>query len=172
MLIPLLTIKIFLLNDTATVPHIGCQAVSDAHARLLGGLGHHVVDRVFIGELRAFATMDEKSGIAAVLSDDVLRSRIEACDALVVNGEGTLHHGFGSEYFACVWAAQHVGKVTLIINAVFEAHTGWKKRLESLMTSAYEMRNLFFMPKVMAFLLVLFLIRFLPQNLKIMLYSV
>lgn len=124
--------KIFLLNDTATVPHIGCQAVSDAHARLLGAAGHAVVDRAFLGELRAFASADEAAGIAAVLRDDALRSRIEACDALVVNGEGTLHHGNGTEYFACLGAAQRLGKASLLVNAVFEAHAGWEQTLRAL----------------------------------------
>ena len=124
--------KIFLLNDTATVPHIGCQAVSDAHARMLGAAGHAVIDRAFIGELSAFASRNDERGVAAVLANDVLRSRIESCDALVVNGEGTLHHGFGSEYFACLAAAQRLGKITLIVNAVFEAHSGWSSTLSAL----------------------------------------
>jgi hypothetical protein len=124
--------NIFLLNDTATVPHIGCQAVSDAHARLLGSAGHVVAERAFLGELRAFAHPDEAAGIAAVLADPLLRSRIEACDALVVNGEGTLHHGNGSEYFACLGAAQALGKATLIVNAVFEAHSGYLRTLGKL----------------------------------------
>ncbi|QYF95009.1 polysaccharide pyruvyl transferase family protein [Massilia sp. PAMC28688] len=117
--------NVFLLNDTATIPHVGCQAVSDAHARLLGDAGHIVSDRAFLGELRSFAGSDEDAAIAAVLADPALRRRIEACDAMVINGEGTLHHGFGSEYFACLGAAQQLGKKTLIVNAVFEAHTGW-----------------------------------------------
>ena len=117
--------KVFLLNDTATVPHIGCQAVSDAHARLLGAAGHTVVDRAFLGELKPFATRDEAAGIAAVLADEPLRARIEAADVVVVNGEGTLHHGVGTEYFAVLGAAQRLGKGTVIVNAVFEAHEGW-----------------------------------------------
>ncbi len=117
--------KVFLLNDSASLPHVGCQAVADAHARMLGSAGHQVIDRAFVDELRAFANDNEKAGIAAVLADAALRSRIAAADAVVVNGEGTLHHGFGSEYFACLGAAQQLGKATLIVNAVFEAHRGW-----------------------------------------------
>lgn len=124
--------NLFLLNDTATVPHIGCQAVSDAHARMLGDAGHQVLDRAFLGELRPFANPVEADGIAAVLADDDLRSRIEACDALVVNGEGTLHHGNGTEYFAMLGAAQQLGKATLLVNAVFEAHSGWHTTLQKL----------------------------------------
>ena len=124
--------NVMLLNDTATVPHLGCQAVSDAHARMLGEAGHAIIERSFLGELRAFANGDEKDGVAAVLADAALRSRIEACDAVVVNGEGTLHHGHGSEYFACLGAAQQLGKATLIVNAVFEAHAGWQATLARL----------------------------------------
>lgn len=117
--------NVFLLNDTATIPHIGCQAVSDAHARLLGDAGHTVTERAFLGELRRFAGADQAAAIGAVLADPDLRRRIEACDAMVINGEGTLHHGHGTEYFACLGAAQQLGKKTLIVNAVFEAHSGW-----------------------------------------------
>ncbi len=124
--------KVFLLNDTATVPHIGCQAVSDAHARLLGAAGHRVVDRAFLGELKPFAHREEEAGIAGVLADDSLRGRIEAADVVVVNGEGTLHHGVGTEYFAVLGSAQRLGKGTLIVNAVFEAHQGWESVIQRL----------------------------------------
>lgn len=124
--------NVFLLNDTATVPHVGCQAVSDAHARLLGDAGHCVTDRAFLGELRTFAGHDEAAAIRAVLADEVLCARLQACDAVVVNGEGTLHHGAGTEYFAVLGAAQRLGKATLIVNAVFEAHTGWLSVLSQL----------------------------------------
>lgn len=124
--------NIFLLNDTGTVPHVGCQAVSDAHARMLAEAGHIVTDRAFLGELRRFAGSDEDDSIDAVLSDDSMRARLEACDAVVVNGEGTLHHGAGVEYFAVLGAAQRLRKATLIVNAVFEAHSGWLSVLSRL----------------------------------------
>lgn len=117
--------KIMLLNDTGTVPHVGCQAVSDAHARMLGVAGHAVIERFFTGELRRFAIKDEKAAIERVLADGEMRERLERCDAVVVNGEGTLHHGSGTEYFAVLGAAQQLGKASLIVNAVFEAHEGW-----------------------------------------------
>jgi polysaccharide pyruvyl transferase WcaK-like protein len=124
--------KIMLLNDTASVPHIGCQAVSDAHARMLGQAGHAVVERFFLGELRRFTNTDEKAAIDSVLADDDMRERLERCDAVVVNGEGTLHHGSGTEYFAVLGAAQQLGKASLIVNAVFEAHQGWAGVLSKL----------------------------------------
>jgi len=124
--------KVLLLNDTGTVPHIGCQAVSDAHARMLGQAGHQVIDRAFLGDLRRFAGKDEGACVARVLGDDAMRGRLEACDAVVVNGEGTLHHGNGTEYFAVIDAAQRLRKATVLVNAVFEAHTGWHAALSRL----------------------------------------
>lgn len=124
--------RVMLLNDTASVPHIGCQAVSDAHARLLGAAGHIVSTRYFVGELARFALPDEEAAIQAVLGEAQLRAQIEACEAVVVNGEGTLHHGAGSEYFAVLGAAQRLGRATLIVNAVFEAHQGWQQVLSRL----------------------------------------
>jgi Polysaccharide pyruvyl transferase len=124
--------KIMLLNDTATVPHVGCQAVSDGHARMLGKAGHAVVERFFLGELRRFANSNEKVAIESVLADDDMRERLERCEAVVVNGEGTLHHGSGTEYFAVLGAAQQLGKASLIVNAVFEAHQGWTGVLSKL----------------------------------------
>ncbi len=124
--------RVMLLNDTASVPHIGCQAVSDAHARLLGAAGHIVLKRYFLGELRRFAIPDEEAAIQAVLREEALRSEIEACDVVMVNGEGTLHHGAGTECFAMLGAAQRLGRATLIVNAVFEAHKGWQDVLSRL----------------------------------------
>lgn len=124
--------RVMLLNDTGTVPHAGCQAVSDAHARMLGALGHRVTDRAFLRELRHFAAADERTGIDAVLADEGFRARLDAVDAVVVNGEGTLHHGFGTEYYAVLGAAQRLKKATLIVNSVFEANAGWQQTLNRL----------------------------------------
>lgn len=37
--------RILLLNETGTWPHVGCLAVADAHARMLGSMGHVVARR-------------------------------------------------------------------------------------------------------------------------------
>lgn len=93
---------------------------------MLGNAGHAVVERFFLGELRRFINNDdEKMAIESVLADADMRERLERCDAVVVNGEGTLHHGFGTEYLAVLGAAQQLGKASLIVNAVFEANHGW-----------------------------------------------
>lgn len=121
-----------LLNDTAVEPHVGCQAVSDAHARMLGAAGHEVRYRHFLGELRRFAGNDEAACIERVLGDEAFRAELDAVDAVLVNGEGTLHHGAGTEYFAVLGAGQRLGKLTAIVNSVFEANSGWSQVLNRL----------------------------------------
>lgn len=67
-----------------------------------------------------------------MLADTDMRERLERCDAVVLNGEGTLHHGAGTEYFAILGAAQQLGKASLIANAVYEANHGWANVLSKL----------------------------------------
>jgi polysaccharide pyruvyl transferase WcaK-like protein len=124
--------RVMLVNDTANEPHIGCQAVSDAHARLLGAAGHRVVERFFLRELQHFGTVEEASAANRILADEAMVECLDRVDAVVVNGEGTLHHGRGTEYYALLAAAQQLGKATLIVNSVFEANAGWAKVLERL----------------------------------------
>lgn len=112
--------KILLANDTGVIPHFGCQAVSDAHARMLGRAGHEVVVRLFANELSRFALDNTTKAIKLILADVELRQQIERVDAVVVNGEGTIHHGNGREYIALLGAAQKLSKATLLVNAVYQ----------------------------------------------------
>jgi len=121
-----------LLNDTANVSHVGCQAVSDAHARMLGRRGHRIVKRSFLGDLQRFADPDASSGIAGALADPAFRDEIESVDAVVVNGEGTIHHGAGSEYLNVLGAAVRLGKPALLVNCVLEAVDGFDDVLSNL----------------------------------------
>lgn len=117
--------KIMLLNDTGNVWHVGCQGVSNAHARMLGRQGHHITHRFFNGEFAHLVDPDANSGVARVLGDALLRDAFDAVDAVVVNGEGTIHHGAGTEYLNILGAAAAVGKVTLLVNCVVEAADGF-----------------------------------------------
>lgn len=92
--------KVMLQNDTASVPHIGCQAFSDAHARMVGATGHIISTRYFFGELKRLANADEDAAIQSVLREKPLRAEIEACDVVVVNSECTFNHGVSTEYFS------------------------------------------------------------------------
>lgn len=125
--------KMMLLNDNATLGHAGCQAVSDAIARRVGELGHTVDSRFFLGELYRFRRTAPAEGISAVLADEEICDQITKVDVVICNGEGSIHHGAGTELLAVLGAAQTLGKPTLLFNAVFEETPGWEPVLCQLM---------------------------------------
>ena len=124
--------KILLCNDTGTKSHIGCQAVSDAHARMLGRMGHTIRHRYFVNELVGFARPMLSGAVAAMESDPAVMQHLDDCDAVVVNGEGTLHHNRGLEYLALLALAKHRGKAALLVNALFQEIDADPKILNSL----------------------------------------
>lgn len=124
--------KIMLLNDNATLAHAGCQAVSDAIARRIGELGHIISVRYFLGEVYRFRCSNPGDGIAAVLADADIFDQISSVDAVLCNGEGSIHHGAGTELLAVLGAAQKLRKPTLLFNAVFEETPGWESVLTAL----------------------------------------
>lgn len=125
-------LNILLLNDTANVGHVGCVAVADAHARMLGRRGHRVVHRCFLGELARLACPDADTGRSRALADNDLMRMFDEVDAVVVNGEGTIHHGAGTEYLHVLGAASSRGKRTLLVNCVLEEVVGFDEVLHAL----------------------------------------
>ncbi|WP_065372893.1 polysaccharide pyruvyl transferase family protein [Ensifer adhaerens] len=125
--------KILLLNDNATLNHVGCQAVSDAIARRIGELGHTIVSRFFLGEVYRFRRSTPEEGVAAVLADEEICDQIGNVDVVICNGEGSIHHGAGTELLAVLGAAQRLGKPTLLFNTVFEETPGWESVLLQLL---------------------------------------
>ncbi|GDX96690.1 hypothetical protein LBMAG47_23550 [Planctomycetia bacterium] len=118
--------RILLANETGAVPHLGCRAVADAHARLLGRAGHRVVDRLFLNALRGHEEGSDKDVVAAIERDGPLMARLADVDAVVVNGEGTIHHGAGRSWLGLLQVAQGLGKITLLVNAVLEETNGFE----------------------------------------------
>ncbi|WP_075657660.1 hypothetical protein [Pseudochrobactrum sp. B5] len=112
--------KVALFNDTAPFAHFGCQAVSDAHARMLGRAGHEVVERFFMDWRHGITDPKSPDAIDELLQNEEFLSRIEPVDAVLVNGEGTIHHGAGVHLLVVLGAAQRMGKSTLLVNAVYE----------------------------------------------------
>ena len=112
--------KILLCNDTGIKPHVGCQAVSDAHARMLGRMGHVVHHRYFVNELSVHARSTLAETMSVLDRQDEVMERIRTSDAVIVNGEGTLHHNNGKEYIALLMLAKRLGKATLIVNSIYQ----------------------------------------------------
>ncbi len=124
--------KILLANDTAVSWHIGCQAVSDGHARMLGRAGHEVLHRVFLRSLDRHAAGRDDDVVASLRGDESLMARIEAVDAVVVNGEGTIHHGRGRPLLGLLELAQSLKKPTFLVNAVFQDSDSFLPALKRL----------------------------------------
>ena len=124
--------NVALFNDTASFPHLGCMAVSDAHARMLGRRHHHVKQRFFFLEFHDILADGEEASIAAALRNKRLEECFDEVDVVIVNGEGTIHHGGGLYLLAILGAAQRRGKQTLLVNAVYESNTAFEDILRRL----------------------------------------
>jgi polysaccharide pyruvyl transferase WcaK-like protein len=59
-------------------------------------------------------------------------AKVAAVDAVVVNWEGTIHHGAGRDLLGLLAAAQRAGKPTLLVNAVFQEVEGFDETLRRL----------------------------------------
>ena len=113
-------LAVALFNDNADIPHVGCLAVSDAHRRMLRRAGLIVRHAYFQRDWQWLAggTLDE--GIAAALASPELLRVFDEVDAVVVNGEGTIHHRQGWYLVAILGAAQRLGVPTVLVNAVLQ----------------------------------------------------
>lgn len=111
--------KVAIFNDTSSYHHIGCLAVSDAHDRMLSEVGAVVEYRHFVNEFHDLWQGDEKS-TRDFLANGALAAEISTVDAVVVNGEGTIHHGSGLHLLAILAYAQELGKRTFLVNAVLQ----------------------------------------------------
>jgi hypothetical protein len=121
-----------LANDTGRVPHLGCRAVSDAHARLLGRSGHEIVHRRFLEASPLTRATNADELVRLLETDEHVSACLDDVDAVIVNGEGTLHHGAGLHLLALLTLAQRRDKMTLLVNAVFQDTAGFDETLRKL----------------------------------------
>jgi hypothetical protein len=112
--------KILLINDTGVKSHIGCQAVSNAHARMIGRLGHTVSSRIFVNELPRQEFERFHDALAAVGRDEKFLAALDGAEAVAVNGEGTIHHGGGLVLIAALELARRAKRPTLLINSLLQ----------------------------------------------------
>lgn len=114
-------IKAALLNDTSTTNHFGCQRV------------------VRILEKHANANSIRISARAGLKAkwwlDPGLLKGIGEADVIVINGEGTLHHGsvHGENLLKITEHEAARGKPIVLLNAIYQENPPeWKKYLEKL----------------------------------------
>lgn len=111
--------KIAVFNDTGNFPHVGCLAVSQAHNKMLAKVGAQVVHRYFVDQLKELWRGDPDASRVAV-QNSAVHTQLQEVDAVVVNGEGTIHHGAGLHLLALLQSAQDLGKRTLLVNSVIQ----------------------------------------------------
>lgn len=111
--------RIALFNDTASSPHLGCLAVTDAHDRMLARSGIAILHRYFANYGRDLWVGSQEDSIAAVLASPLAGDLAEV-DAVLINAEGTIHHDGGRHLLAIVGAAAQLGLPVFVVNAVLE----------------------------------------------------
>jgi Polysaccharide pyruvyl transferase len=96
-------VKVYLFNDTSRSRHAGCKAVM----------------RSLRAELAEFADVIATHTVGSGTFDPIA---FAACDAVVVNGEGTIHHDSPRANFLMMILAmaQAAGKRTALINALYQ----------------------------------------------------
>jgi hypothetical protein len=112
-------LKVGLFNDTGTTPHVGCKGVTLAHDSILKRIGCDVELRSHLGEYRDLWKGTRALSVEAFWQSD-LPEKLAGLDAVIVNGEGTIHHGAGLHLLAILAGAQEMGLPTFLVNAVFQ----------------------------------------------------
>jgi SAM-dependent methyltransferase len=113
------TCRIALFNDTGRASHVGCYGVSSGHNRMLHRAGVDVAYRSYLGEWCDLWQGDISKSKSAFWNSK-LPSHLQDVDAVVVNGEGTIHHGHGLHLLTILAGAQELGLPTFLVNAVFQ----------------------------------------------------
>lgn len=110
--------KAIYLNDNSCLPHIGCKAVHDAHIRLFEHFNISVSWSFFKNDLWFYKKFSFDDAVSAISRD--LGKVINSADCVIVNGEGTLHHGNGKDLLAFMKAAKRFHKPVYLINALIQ----------------------------------------------------
>lgn len=111
--------RIALFNDTGLESHVGCRGVSLAHDQMLERLGLVIGYRSFLGEWTELWRGNRQKSLEAFFESS-LPEKLQTVEAVVVNGEGTIHHGAGLHLLAVLAGAQALGLPTFLVNAVFQ----------------------------------------------------
>jgi polysaccharide pyruvyl transferase WcaK-like protein len=102
-MMPGVPLKVYLFNDTSGSHHAGCKAVM----------------RSLRAELAEFADVVATHAVGSTSLDP---TALAACDAVVVNGEGSIHHDSPRANFLMMVlaTAQAAGKRTALVNALYQ----------------------------------------------------
>ncbi|MCH1782992.1 polysaccharide pyruvyl transferase family protein [Psychrobacter glaciei] len=115
--------NIIYLNYTAIDPHIGCIGVCYAHLTSLFSR-NIVVETYSNSQIKQYWKGDRPSSIEYI-QNSAIANRLYACDGIVINGEGTLHHNRGLFLLAIAEYAINIGKPVFLINATIQEIDGF-----------------------------------------------
>lgn len=109
--------KLYLMNDTGDEAHAGCKAVM----RSINGQLARIPGLDVIGRHKVGAFVVDEAAFAAA-------------DAVLINGEGTIHHSTkrAQHLMASIVEAKRQGKRVLLVNALFQQYMGPKDLLAGL----------------------------------------
>lgn len=123
--------KIAYFNCTGVVPHIGCLAVTDSHVTELLRSGYDLFKVYTTYDTRFLRTDSrERSLQIALLSE--LKSVIENADAVVINGEGSIHHRGGQDLLVIAELSQLLHTPVFLVNAIIQEVEGYDDVLKKL----------------------------------------
>jgi hypothetical protein len=124
--------KIAYFNCTGVLSHIGCLAVTDAHLRMLIKNGYEIPYIYTVLDTRHLWKGDIESSLKAIDSENIAKD-INNADAIVVNGEGTIHHNKGLDLLAILKYAKDHRKPSYLTNALLqEMDDSWNDLFKSL----------------------------------------
>lgn len=123
--------KIAYFNCTGVTPHIGCLAVTDSHLRALVSRGYDIVDIFYPHQIAGFWKGAREESLKQNMASPLLFI-LEEVDAIVINGEGTLHHNRGLGLLAIAEAAKKIKKPVYLLNTVMQEIDGFDDVLKSL----------------------------------------
>jgi GT2 family glycosyltransferase/tetratricopeptide (TPR) repeat protein len=112
-------LSVALFNDTGCLSHAGCRGVSSGHDAMSESLGVDIAYRSCLGEWSELWSGERAASLQAFRKSQLPRL-LHGMDAVVVNGEGTIHHGAGLHLTTILAGAQELGLPTFLVNAVFQ----------------------------------------------------
>jgi len=123
--------KISYFNCTAIQAHIGCYAVTDAHFRMLISHGYKFIHISPLNALNEFKA-NSRYETSKKIKNSYLMDIINKSDAIIINGEGTIHHGGGLTLLSLAEVAIECKKPVFLVNAVMEKVEGYDDVLKNL----------------------------------------
>lgn len=112
-------IKLSYFNCTADAPHIGCLAVTNSHIRELLNNGYEISKFYFTKDTKIIFNKDRAISIDKLKSLGI-EKEIENSDAVIINGEGSLHHNKRRDLLIIAEYCINIKKPVYLINCTIQ----------------------------------------------------